>query len=112
MTDPTTGTVDFQRQGMTARITLNRPEKLNAISLEMARRLETIVAECNRDPDIRAVILTGAGTRAFCCGTDVKQLEQFTNAWDFRNREDYCLSVRRIVKPVVCAINGCAWRRT
>lgn len=108
MTDPTTGTVDFQRQGMTARITLNRPEKLNAISLEMARRLETIVAECNRDPDIRAVILTGAGTRAFCCGTDVKQLEQFTNAWDFRNREDYCLSVRRIVKPVVCAINGYA----
>ena len=104
----TTGTVDFQRDGMIARITLNRPEKLNAVSLEMARMLESIVAECNTDPDIRAVVLTGAGQKAFCVGTDVKQLDQFTATWDFRNREDYCMSVRHITKPVVCAINGYA----
>jgi enoyl-CoA hydratase/carnithine racemase len=104
----TTGTVDFQRDDMIARITLNRPEKLNAVSLEMARMLEGIVAECNTDPDIRAVVLTGAGPKAFCVGTDVKQLDQFTAAWDFRNREDYCMSVRHITKPVVCAINGYA----
>jgi enoyl-CoA hydratase/carnithine racemase len=104
----TTGSVDFQRDGMIARITLNRPEKLNAVSLEMARMLEGIVAECNSDPDIRAVVLTGAGPKAFCVGTDVKQLDQFTAAWDFRNREDYCMSVRHIAKPVVCAINGYA----
>lgn len=104
-----TGTVDFHRDGMVGHITLNRPEKLNAVSLEMARLLETIVAECNRDSQIRAVVLTGAGTRAFCAGTDVSQLDQFgNNAWDFRNREDYCRSVRQIVKPVVCAINGYA----
>jgi enoyl-CoA hydratase/carnithine racemase len=103
-----TGKVDFQRDGMIARITLNRPEKLNAVSLEMARLLEAIVAECNADADIRAVVLTGAGSKAFCVGTDVKQLDQFTDAWAFRNREDYCMSVRRIVKPVVCAINGYA----
>ncbi len=103
-----TGKVDFRRDGMIARITLDRPEKLNAVSLEMARLLEAIVAECNADADIRAVVLTGAGPRAFCVGTDVKQLDQFTDAWAFRNREDYCMSVRRIVKPVVCAINGYA----
>lgn len=104
-----TGTVDFRRDDMVARITLNRPEKLNAVSREMARRLDDIVAECNRDSDIRAVVLTGAGERAFCAGTDVSQLDQFgDNAWDFRNREDYCKAVRQIVKPVVCAINGYA----
>ena len=103
-----TGTVNFQRDGMIARITLNRPEKLNAVSLEMARMLETIVAACNKDTDIRAVILTGSGPKAFCVGTDVKQLDQFSAAWDFRNREDYCMSVRQIVKPLICAINGYA----
>lgn len=104
----TTGTVDFERDGMVALIILNRPDKLNAVSLEMARMLEGIVAECNGDPDIRAVVLTGAGPKAFCVGTDVKQLDQFTAAWDFRNREDYCMSVRHITKPVICAINGYA----
>lgn len=103
-----TGTVDFRREGMVGHITLNRPDKLNAVSREMARLLEGIVEECNKDSLIRAVVLTGAGTRAFCAGTDVSQLDQFDNAWGFRNREDYCRSVRMIVKPVVCAINGYA----
>ena len=103
-----TGTVDFHREGQIASITLNRPDKLNAVSLEMARMLEAIVEECNHNADIRAVVLTGAGPKAFCCGTDIKQLDQFTSAWDFRNRIDYCLSVRRIIKPVICAINGYA----
>ena len=103
-----TGSTEFQTDGMIARITLNRPDKLNAVTLEMARTLETVVERCNSDPNIRAVVLTGAGDRAFCCGTDIKQLDQFNTAWDFRNREDYCMSVRHIVKPVVCAINGYA----
>lgn len=102
------GTIDFERTDMVARITLNRPDKLNAVSLEMARMLEAVVDECNADSEIRAVVLTGAGDKAFCCGTDVKQLDQFSTAWDFRNREDYCMSIRQIQKPVVCAINGYA----
>lgn len=103
-----TGTVDFQRRGMIGRITLNRPEKLNAMSQEMAQALEVIVAECNEDAEIRAVVLTGAGPKSFCVGTDVSQLVKFSGVWEFRNREDYCKSVRHIVKPVVCAINGYA----
>lgn len=103
-----TGTVDFDRQGQIATITLNRPDKLNAVSLEMAGALDAIADECNSNPDIRAVVLTGVGPKAFCCGTDIRQLDQFTTAWDFRNRRDYCLSVRHLIKPVVCAINGYA----
>ncbi len=53
MTDPTTGNRRFPATGHDRPHHAHRPEKLNAISLEMARRLETIVAECNRDPDIR-----------------------------------------------------------
>ncbi len=45
------GTVDFERNGMIATITLNRPAKLNAVSLEMAQELEKIVGECNENPD-------------------------------------------------------------
>lgn len=101
------GSVDFQLEGVIATITLNRPEKLNAVSREMARQMEEAVARCNTE-DIRAVIFTGAGERAFCAGTDVKQLDEFDTIWGLRNREDYCSAVRRIRRPVICAINGYA----
>jgi enoyl-CoA hydratase/carnithine racemase len=102
------GRIGFDRRGMTAIITLDRPASLNAVSREMARELEAVVKACSRDDMIRCVVLTGAGERAFCAGTDVKQLDEFDDAWGFRNREDYCLSIRYIRKPVVCAINGYA----
>lgn len=101
------GTVDFEIDGFVATITLNRPDKLNAVSREMARSMEQAVARCNSE-DIRAVIFTGAGERAFCAGSDIRQLDEFQTLWELRNREDYCASVRRIRRPVICAINGYA----
>jgi enoyl-CoA hydratase/carnithine racemase len=64
--------VEFRRDGHIGLITLNRPEALNAINAEMDTRLAEIWDEVNRDPDIWAAILTGAGERAFCVGADIK----------------------------------------
>jgi enoyl-CoA hydratase/carnithine racemase len=89
-------------------ITLNRPEKLNAVTPEMSDAFVAHVTEWNRRDDIHVMVLLAAGTRAFCAGSDVKELDQYKTPWEFRNRPDYCDAIRSLVKPIVCAINGYA----
>ena len=101
--------IEFEVKDRVAVITLNRPQKLNTVTGEMAAELEEISRRCNADADIRVVILTGSGEKAFCAGSDIKDLDNYETAWTFRNRDDYCDSVRKICKPVICAVNGYAF---
>ena len=89
-----------------ATITLNRPQKLNAVTSEMAKQVNAYVLDCNDNPDVRVVILTGSGQKAFCAGSDIKELDHYANPWVFRNRPDYCDAIRRLRKPTICAVNG------
>lgn len=98
--------VKVEVQGKVATITLNRPEKLNAMTPEMADALRAIVASINASDDVRAVILTGAGPKAFCAGSDIKELDGYATPWQFRNRPDYCDGIRSLLKPTVAALNG------
>lgn len=99
----------FSVDGMVATITLNRPQKLNAVTPEMADDIRTAVAACNDSDTIRVVIVTGAGERAFCAGSDIRDLDGYDTPWIFRNRPDYCDAIRRLLKPTICAINGYAF---
>ena len=101
--------VDFEQNGSVAVMTLNRPAKLNTITAAMAAEIRVLAERCNSDDGIRVVILTGAGEKAFCAGSDVRDLDNYDSPWTFRNREDYCDSIRGIRKPVICAINGHAY---
>lgn len=101
--------VQFDSGGHVATITLNRPAKLNAMTPEMTEALIAHVARCNTDDAIRAVVLTGTGERAFCAGSDIRELDTYTTPWNFRVRPDYCDAVRRLTKPVVAAVNGIAF---
>jgi 2-(1,2-epoxy-1,2-dihydrophenyl)acetyl-CoA isomerase len=74
----------FERRGAVARITLNRPEKLNAINHELGLALYEAFARCEHDPSVRAIVLAGAG-RAFCAGDELGR----------ERREDEILSQRR-----------------
>ena len=56
-----------------AEITLNRPEALNAIDAEMRQDLQQAWRRVGSDPDIRVALVTGAGTKAFCAGADLKR---------------------------------------
>ena len=99
-----------------ATITLNRPDRLNAVSGSMIRELTTAFDETDADDDVRAVIVTGAG-RAFCAGAD---LSGGGGAFDFTDRADastaaprdsggeFALRVFRSIKPTIAAINGAA----
>ena len=97
------------RDGFVGTITINRPEKLNALTPEMAVALVKAVSEFNTDDGIRCVILTGAGEKAFSAGSDIRTLDDYDTAWNFRNRPDYCDAIRALLKPSIAAVNGYAF---
>jgi enoyl-CoA hydratase len=99
----------FTVEDQVATITLNRPQKLNAVTPEMIEAIIGHVARCNRDDAIRVVIVTGAGERSFCAGSDIRELDTYPTPWAFRSRPDYCDAVRRLVKPSIAAVNGYAF---
>ena len=95
-------------------ITLNRPERLNAISGPMLGTLSTTLMQANIDPAIRVVVLTGAG-RGFCAGLDLK--DQASGVGIGGDRPAYRLFdlhnsppivINRMDKPMICALNGAA----
>ena len=89
-----------------AKIVLNRPHKLNAVTPEMAAALEDLCARVDRDDTVRAVLIMGAGERAFSAGSDLNSLAQYPAAWKFRNRVEYATAVRNVRKPVIAALKG------
>ncbi|MFK7791523.1 MAG: enoyl-CoA hydratase/isomerase family protein [Devosiaceae bacterium] len=100
--------VSVEVHDMVATITLNRPDKLNAMTPVMADALQAIVDDINARDEVRAVVLTGAGPKAFCAGSDIKDLDHYQTAWQFRNRPDYCDAIRALLKPTIAAVNGYA----
>jgi enoyl-CoA hydratase/carnithine racemase len=101
--------VGFSIEDRIATIVLNRPQKLNAVTPEMADAIVALIDRCNRDDGVRCVIVTGAGERSFCAGSDISELDRYDTPWNFRNRPDYCDAVRRLLKPSIAAINGYAF---
>jgi enoyl-CoA hydratase/carnithine racemase len=104
-----TDDVLFEVDGHIALITLNRPQKLNAVTPDMAEAVVAAVRQCNEGDAIRCVIVTGAGGKAFCAGSDIRELDAYDTAWRFRNRPDYCDAIRALAKPSIAAVNGYAF---
>ena len=92
--------VSTEVTGYIAVITLNRPAKLNAVTPDMSKELTRLAHEINDDPAIRVVVLTGAGERAFCAGSDIRTLDDYATPWEFRNRVDYCDALRELYASV------------
>lgn len=89
-----------------AELVIDRPAKHNAVTPEMARQFAGHVRRINEDDAVRAVLLRGAGERAFCAGSDLNALAAYPTAWHFRNRVEYAAEIRLLRKPVVAALQG------
>lgn len=105
--------VEVRVDGQIAEVVINRPP-VNALARHTYRQISEAFDSFADDPDIRVVILTGAGSKAFCAGRDIKDLQQerledspSPRIGDpyFATREAFW-SVRRCVVPVICAVNG------
>lgn len=114
--------VTYEKDGRIGRITLNRPEVMNAISLEMPGQIAAAVAEAEADPEVHVMVLSGAG-QAFCAGYDLAAFAEAPGGnpgvqempWDpmqdyrfmWRFTQDF-MSLFRAMKPVVCKVHGFA----
>ncbi|MFI0423004.1 enoyl-CoA hydratase/isomerase family protein [Spongiactinospora sp. 9N601] len=100
----------WQMDGAVGVLTLNKPERLNAIANRDIDELDRVVMLAGRDPGVRALVITGAG-RGFCSGADVKEW----HARSDRDEESWPAKMHRVItrlywlpKPVIAAVNGVA----
>ncbi|MDQ1002231.1 crotonobetainyl-CoA hydratase [Neobacillus niacini] len=110
-------TILFEKRGQIALITLNRPEVMNAVNRRLSVEVGFALEEFNNDPDLRVAIITGAGEKAFCVGSDLKEkleiglsipdeIKEWTEKlkeWGFAG-----ITKRHISKPIIAAVNGYA----
>ncbi|QTA92890.1 enoyl-CoA hydratase/isomerase family protein [Desulfonema magnum] len=102
--------VDFKKENHVAYITLNRPEAMNSLDPESVDALFNIWTEVKNDDDIRVAVLTGAGEKSFCTGTDMKKTpppEECMAAIYLRDGQPIVPHMK-MWKPIIAAINGYA----
>lgn len=116
----TDSTLDYTIDGRIARITLNRPERLNAIDAHMPGEIRAAVEQADADEDVHVIVLSGAGD-AFCAGYDLKAYAEGDHAYDqdmpwdpmidyrmMRANTDNFMSLWRCHKPVIARVHGYA----
>ncbi len=92
-------------------LAINRPQVLNALNSEVVQELECALFELNLDDTVKAVVLTGAGEKAFVAGADIKEMARISafEAHDFACRgQRLMLLINKMRKPVIAAVNGYA----
>lgn len=103
--------VQLRKEAPLGWIIINRPDKLNALNAETIRELYSAFMSLRDDPEIKSVILTGSGDKAFVAGADINELARL----DYSSGKDYVLEGQELTKlienyrkPVIAAINGFA----
>ncbi len=94
-------------------LTFNRPEKANALTVDLLERAAAAITNAGRDPDVGAVVVTGAGDRFFCAGVDVREKPEDGNFAQHRERRSAAHAslqdaVMDTPKPVIVVLNGSA----
>ncbi len=104
-------TIRYELAGGVATITLNRPDVLNAMNNAMRTELLELFAGLRSDEAVRAVVVTGAGERAFCAGADIREFLEPpvpTRFREERRRLDFRREMDRCPQPIIAAIRGFA----
>jgi enoyl-CoA hydratase/carnithine racemase len=111
MSSPTLENLLYEKKGAIAYVTLNRPKVLNALNQRTWENLRTAFEDARDDAEVRGVILTGAGDKAFIAGADISELAHVT-AVEAEKSSSYGQAVLDLIenlgKPVIAAVNGFA----
>jgi enoyl-CoA hydratase/carnithine racemase len=102
----------FEQTDGVAILTLNRPQVLNALSMPLTLELDAAISHCEENDDIKAIIITGAGEKAFSAGADIHEMaelsqEELAHRGKQRGEATWHMAVCR--KPVIGALNGLAY---
>ncbi len=92
-------------------LTLNRPEALNALNIELLTELQTAIEAAYDNPEVGGIIITGSGEKAFAAGADIKEIAELNelNARKFAERgQALFAAIENFEKPVIAAVNGYA----
>ena len=106
---PGSGAILVERQDRVGWITLNRPEAINAINDAVRQELPAALQAFDRDPEVRVILLLGAGPRGFCAGADLKEKRTAESPLASRGapgQPTWIQSFDRVSKPVIAAIHG------
>ncbi|MCL4510424.1 MAG: enoyl-CoA hydratase-related protein [Bacteroidetes bacterium] len=104
-------TIKYGKENHAAIITINRPDKLNALNATVIKELGSALNLAETDKDVAAVIITGAGEKAFVAGADISELNKLDviTAKDFAERGQMLFNnIEKFKKPVIAAVNGYA----
>ncbi|KCZ45778.1 enoyl-CoA hydratase/isomerase family protein [Hyphomonas sp. CY54-11-8] len=102
-------TIGIERFDGVALLELRRPDQMNAINDAMRTGVPRALRDLDSDPDVRAIIVAGSGTRGFCVGADIKEFREKESAIDFRKRQKasaWIESFDTVSKPLVAALHG------
>ncbi|MGY5852426.1 MAG: enoyl-CoA hydratase-related protein [Candidatus Thorarchaeota archaeon] len=101
----------YQAEDGVATITINRPDKLNALNVAVITMLREMMKQAEEDESIRVIILTGSGEKSFAAGADITEFQD-KDASSVRalvqNGQDLCTYMEAMSKPIIAAINGFA----
>jgi enoyl-CoA hydratase len=105
------GSVRCEQEGHVAVVTLDRPEKRNALTMPMIEQLRAICGALQQEGSVRAVLVTGAGTKAFCAGGDLESLipPALEAGRDTLNPDPTARFFSGLIKPVVAAVRGACY---
>ena len=109
MTEPPFATCTFEKRGPLAYVTLNRPEVINAFNVQMRDDLWEVFGAVADDPDVRVLVLRGAGPRGFCSGADLTEFGTAPSqaiARRVRWERDVFGRLLRIPRPAIAALHG------
>lgn len=109
MSDKEYQLMTYEKKGRVATITINRPKVMNALNIALAGEMRDALADAEADDNIRVLVITGTGDRAFCAGADIGELAVLggIQARDFSLvAQSLTTLIERIRKPVVAKING------
>jgi enoyl-CoA hydratase/carnithine racemase len=99
----------YEKKEKVARITFNRPKSLNALNTALLTELRDALEDAEADAEVRAVVITGAGDRAFCAGVDIGELleRSSTEASEWlRWAQGITTYIEKIKKPIIAKVNG------